>query len=91
MNQLERAIAADGFRREQRRLQKNQPRPPRGESGYRGVSRCGKRWRAQHMVGGQTKYIACYDTAMEAAIAVDEANALAGKIADQDYNFPFLR
>lgn len=91
MNELQRSAHASQFAREKRRQQRNQPRPPRGVSGYRGVSPCGKRWRAQHRVGVNTHYLGCYDTAELAALAFDEAEANAGKTLEADYNFPFLR
>lgn len=67
--------------------QNNLNRSGWGASGYKGVSRDGRRYRARVTVEGVEKYLGRFDRAVEAAVAYDEAAyALFGEFAW--LNFP---
>jgi hypothetical protein len=55
--------------------------------GYRGVSKNGKKFKAQFRIGGKQAYIGIYDTPKEAAIAYDRAILKANQ-ATTLLNFP---
>jgi hypothetical protein len=59
----------------------------RSSSGYRGVRKMGKRFNAQISIGGKSKGIGSFDTAIQAALAYDQAAIKAGK-KKFSLNFP---
>jgi hypothetical protein len=62
---------------------------PIGASGFRGVTLEGLRWRARVVVAGVRVHLGMYDTALEAALAFDQAAYAAyGQFAT--LNFPVL-
>ena len=56
-------------------------------SGYTGVYKAGKRFRAQIRIDGKIKQIGTYDTPKEAALAVDRA-VVQHKLPSSKLNFP---
>ena len=56
-------------------------------SGFRGVRKMGKRFNAQISIGGKTKAIGSFDTAIQAALAYDQVAIKAGK-KKSSLNFP---
>jgi carbon monoxide dehydrogenase subunit G len=51
--------------------QSTKPRQPYKSSGFHGVSAQRKRWQAQINYGGKTRYLGCFATKQEAALAYD--------------------
>ena len=92
MTKLDRAIAAiekahrllDELRAEQAGAERHRGIPP--SSGIRGVSRCKRtsRWSARLWVDGKTKWIGTYDTAEEAAAAIESAKVDASAVPQSE-------
>ena len=59
----------------------------RSSTGYRGVLQSGKKFKAQISIAGKTKGLGTFDTAIQAALAYDQAAIKAGK-KKSTLNFP---